>query len=148
MDINIIRRIFTNISFKEEDGGGYFYLHFELNPIEVQYGLHSRYKIGFATPDSPNYMWPSPKRNLNNTGKMLLPNYADPSLPETVAEFVQRMKTVGDPATNTVRFNVPGIREPQIALEMTLFNPDYPYNLQEDYFPIMLTIDANGWGEW
>ncbi len=59
-------------------------LRIALNP-EAMALEYSRYKIGFIITDMPHNAWPAPYRNLNNTGKLMLPNYAFPALPETLS---------------------------------------------------------------
>ncbi|NDJ59334.1 hypothetical protein GWD52_20555 [Enterobacteriaceae bacterium 4M9] len=145
MNDYLLKQIFNKITYTYIEEAGYYYLTFELNPEEVEYGVYSRYNLGFAIDDSPSYLWPSPKRNLNNNGKKLLPNYAYPSLPETVGEFVQRMKTTGNPQTNSIQFQVPGANEPVLSLEILIYNPDYPNWMQEDFMSMTLSLDENGW---
>ncbi|NDJ58639.1 hypothetical protein GWD52_16930 [Enterobacteriaceae bacterium 4M9] len=91
--------------------------------------------------DSGDYRWPSPWRNMNNTGKYLIPNYGDPDFPETIGEFVLLIQERGDPQTYSVIFSIPGIgdEEYDIAMAVCIVDPD-GYSLDNTIFTYFINI--------
>lgn len=120
--ISDISQVFTSFSLHQD---GYVYLSIELNPDVIWNTEIHRYKTGFAITDMPCNTWPSPWRNLNNTGKVIIPNYGYPSLPETVGEFVLRLQLDEENETNTLKFMLPGVIEAEsVGLSVCFINPD------------------------
>ncbi len=117
----MLDRFFSSISRVDADR-----VRFELNPAIIGDLSSYRLRTGFAIMDSREYAWPSPWRNMNNTGKYLIPNYGDPAFPETIGEFILLIQQRGDPQTNSVIFAIPGISEEKYAIAMAvcIINPD------------------------
>ncbi|BDH45025.1 hypothetical protein TUM12370_10690 [Salmonella enterica subsp. enterica serovar Choleraesuis] len=128
MNFNSVTDVITSITHVQGNGGGSDYgIKVVLNPMLNEDVYVHRYKLGFAVTDhSLDNAWPQPMRNLNNNGKLLIPNYAFPTMPETIGEFVSRIATEGDISTNSITFTLPGIADPDRAGEIVvcLFDPD------------------------
>lgn len=142
--ISNISEIFSNISLVEN---GYYYLKLELNADLLEETEVPRYNIGFAIDDMGDNAWPMPRRNLNNTGKILIPNYGFPSLPETLAELVLSVLKQEEPETNSIQYMIPGIQEPQIELSFCAIDPD-DWELKEPTFVTRLSVNLDGYTEY
>ncbi|MBW7983576.1 hypothetical protein [Enterobacillus tribolii] len=115
-------------------------LRIALNP-EAMAPEYSRYKIGFIITDMPHNAWPAPYRNLNNTGKLMLPNYAFPALPETIGEFVQRIPLEGNAATNAIEFLIPGVAdEDSVSMRVCIIDPS---DIEFKEAPLLAVIDLS-----
>ncbi len=128
MNFNSVTDVITSITHVQGNGGGSDYgIKVVLNPMLNEDVYVHRYKLGLAVTDhAMENSWPQQMRNLNNNGKLLIPNYAFPTMPETIGEFVSRITTEGDISTNSITFTLPGIADPDRAggITVCLFDPD------------------------
>ncbi|NDJ58218.1 hypothetical protein GWD52_14710 [Enterobacteriaceae bacterium 4M9] len=137
MQISDINDLFTSITRVSGNG-----LRIALHPDVIDNPSMYGYKIGFAISDSQDNAWPAPFRNLNNTGKLLVPNYGFPKLPETIGEFVQRIELEGDVETNSITFNIPGVDDSASIGTMHVCVIDTEdYELKEPTFMAYVFID-------
>lgn len=137
MQISDINQLFTSIT--RVPGSG---LRIALHPDVIDNPSIYGYKLGFAIADSQDNAWPEPFRNLNNTGKILVPNYGYPKLPETIGEFVQRIELEGDPETNSITFRVYGVDDNSSigVMRVCVINTD-DYELKEPTFMELVYLD-------
>lgn len=101
-------------------------IRIELNPERINDVQTHRYRLGFCMADQPEFMWPRPMRNLNNTGKLMLPNYAGPALPETIGDFVLKLTQEGSAGGNYIDAMIPGVPygEELGELQVCVIDPD------------------------
>lgn len=111
--------VFTSIT---RTPGGF---RLELNPERIGDTQSHRYRLGFCLADLAGFAWPRPMRNLNDTGKLMLPNYAGPALPETIGAFVLQLSQEGNDGDNAIEAMIPvGYGQELGELQVCVIDPD------------------------